>query len=62
MGFSYDKNLERYWEFYDEDFEEDSYYINNHSNFSIGDDNHFPVPEGMKIDKEDEKKYYHMVC
>ena len=43
MGFSYDKNLERDWELYDDNFDENSYYINNHSNFSIGKDNHFPV-------------------
>lgn len=65
-GFSYDPKLERDWEFYDEDIDVDydgyeiSTYINNHSNFSIGNDNHFPVPDGVEFDEdEDEEKYFH---
>ena len=56
MGFSYDKNLERDWELYDDNFDENSYYINNHSNFSIGNDNHFPVPEGLNFDEEEDEE------
>lgn len=59
-GFSYDPNKKPYWEIYDDDFTdgegyEISTFINNHSNFSIGDDGHFPVPEGLNLDEEDEQ-------
>lgn len=58
-GFSYDPKKERHWESWDEDYDEISTFINNYSNFSIGDDGHFPVPDGVEYDEEaDLEKYF----